>query len=140
MGLLVVTTFIAVAEVGGKRTAPGRDEAGGRYEAVVTALSEVVRTPVVWAVSFVGITVLVGGSILLGVGSFGIPTGIAGTLVTVAYLAVALLLIGFVFLGAYFATRSRGLGNAQGVAVGSLATGAAGLVLITVQLIFGVVG
>ena len=140
MGLLVVATFVAVAEIGAKRVAPGRDESGGRYEAVVETLGDVARTPVVWAVSFVGITVLVGGSILLGVGSFGIPEGLAGTLVSVAYLIVGLLLVGFVFLGAYFATRSRGLGNAHGVAVGTLATGAAFLVLVTVQLVVGVVG
>ncbi|RLM70913.1 hypothetical protein DVK05_03850 [Halorubrum sp. Atlit-8R] len=140
MGLLVVATFVAVAEIGAKRVAPGRDETGGRYEAVVETLGDVARTPVVWAVSFVGITVLVGGSILLGVGSFGIPEGLAGTLVNVAFLAVGLLLVGFVFLGAYFATRSRGLGNAHGVAAGTLATGAAFLVLVTVQLVVGVVG
>ncbi|CDK38996.1 hypothetical protein [Halorubrum sp. AJ67] len=140
MGLLVVATFVAVAEIGGKRSAPGRNESGGRYEAVVATLGEFVRTPVVWAVSFVGVTVLVGGSILLGVGSFGIPEALAGTLVNVAYLIVGLLLVGFVFLGAYFATRSRGLGNAHGVAAGTLATGAAFLVLVTVQLVVGVVG
>lgn len=140
MGLLVVATFVAVAEIGAKRVAPGRDEAGGRYEAIVGTLGDVARTPAVWAVSFVGITVLVGGSILLGVGSFGIPEGLAGTLVSVAYLIVGLLLVGFVFLGAYFATRSRGLGNAHGVAAGTLATGAAFLVLVSVQLVVGVVG
>ena len=140
MGLLVVATFIAVAEIGGKRSAPGRDETGGRYDSLVESLGSVVRMPVVWAVSFVGITVLVGGSILLGVGGFGIPEGLAGTLVSVAYLLVGLLLVGFVFLGAYFATRSRGLGNAHGVAAGTLATGAAFLVLVTVQLLVGVIG
>ena len=140
MGLLVVATFVAVAGIGTKRTAPGSDEGEGRYEAIVETLGEVVRTPVVWAISFVGITVLVGGSILLGVGGFGIPEGLAGTLVNVAYLAVGLLLVGFVFLGAYFATRSRGLGNAHGVAAGTLATGAAFLVLVTVQLVVGVIG
>ncbi|WP_209546465.1 hypothetical protein [Halorubrum trapanicum] len=140
MGLLVAATFIAVAEIGGKRSAPGGTEADGRYEATVATLGEIVRTPVVWAISFVGVTVLVGGSILLGVGSFGLPEGLAGTLVTVAYLLVGLLLVGFVFLGAYFATRSRGLGNAHGVAAGTLATGAAFLVLVSAQLLVGVVG
>ena len=140
MGLLVVATFVAVAEIGAKRAAPGRDGDGGSYEAIVETLGEIVRTPVVWAVSFVGVTLLVGGSILLGVGSFGIPEGLAGTLVSVAYLLVGLLVVGFVFLGAYFATRSRGLGNAHGVAAGTLATGAAFLVLVTVQLLVGVVG
>ena len=141
MGLLLVATFVAVAEIGGKRTAPGGGgETEGRYEATVATLGEFVRTPVVWAVSFVGVTVLIGGSILLGVGSFGIPEGLAGTLVNVAYLLVGLLLVGFVFLGAYFGTRSRGLGNAHGVAAGTLATGVAFLVLIVIQLVVGVVG
>ena len=140
MGLLVVATFIAIAEIGGQRTAPAGDESGGSYEAIVASLSEVVRTPVVWAISFVGITLLIGGSILLGVGGFGVPEGMASTLVTLAYLLVGLLLVGFVFLGAYFATRSRGLGNAHGVAAGTLATGAAFLVLVTAQLLVGVIG
>lgn len=140
MGLLVVATFVAVAQIGAKRTAPGREESGDAYSALAESLRDVSREPVVWAVAFVGITLGVGGVALLAVGDFGLPEGVSGTLLSVAYAAVGLLLTGFVFLGAYFGARGRGLGNAHGVAAGSFAAGLVFLVLITVQLLIGVIG
>ena len=139
MGLLVAVTFLAVARVGSKRTAPGSD-GQDRYAETVDALREVSQTPVVWAVAFIVITVGVGGVALLAVGDFGLSEGLSGSLLTVAYAAVALLVTGFVFLGAYFGTRGRGLGNAHGVAAGSVAAGLVFLVLIVFQLLVGVLG
>ncbi|TKX77516.1 hypothetical protein EXE53_26175, partial [Halorubrum sp. SD626R] len=65
---------------------------------------------------------------------------LAGTLLSLVYAAVGLLLVGFVFLGAYFSARGRGLGNAHGVAAGSFATGLVFLVVIVVQLLVGIIG
>ncbi len=140
MGLLAAATFLAVARVGAQRTAPGTDGSPDRYAAVVGALADVVRKPVVWAVAFVVIAVGVGGVALLAVGDFGLPEGLSGSLLGVAYAAVGLLVTGFVFLGAYFGTRGRGLGNAHGVAAGSFAAGLVFLVLIAFQLLVGVGG
>lgn len=56
------------------------------------------------------------------------------------YAVVGLLLTGFVFLGAYFSVRGRGLGNAHGVAAGSFAAGLVFLILIVAQLLIGVIG
>jgi len=71
---------------------------------------------------------------------FGLPEAISGTLLSVTYAAVGLLLTGFVFLGAYFGARGRGLGNAHGIAAGSFAAGLVFLVLIAAQLLVGVIG
>ncbi|MFD1571526.1 hypothetical protein [Halorubrum laminariae] len=139
MGLLVVATFVAVARIGAQRTAPGADEQD-RYAAVTETLSDIAGTPVVWAIGFLVISVGVGAVTLLAVGSFGVPEALAGTLLSIVYAAVGLLLVGFVFLGAYFAARGRGLGNAHGVAAGSFATGLVFLVVIAVQLLVGIVG
>ncbi|MDZ5810955.1 hypothetical protein U4E84_06310 [Halorubrum sp. AD140] len=140
MGLLAAATFLAVAKIGAQRTAPGTDDSPDRYAAVVGTLGDVVRHPAVWAVTFVVVAVGIGALALLAVGDFGVSEGLAGSLLGVVYAAVGLLLTGFVFLGAYFSTRGRGLGNAQGVAVGSFAAGLVFLVLIAVQLVVGVVG
>ena len=64
----------------------------------------------------------------------------SGLFLNLVYAAVGLLLTGFVFLGAYFATRGRGLGNAHGIAAGSFAAGLVFLVLVTAQLLVGVIG
>jgi hypothetical protein len=140
MGLLVVATFLAVARIGAKRTAPGTDGSSDTYAEVVDVVREVIQKPVVWAVAFVGITVGVGGVALLAVGDFGLSEGLSGSLLGVAFAAVGLLVTGFVFLGAYFTARGRGLGNAHGVAAGSFAAGLVFLVLIAFQLLVGVVG
>jgi len=139
MGLLVVATFVAVAQIGAKRTAPGTGS-GSRYDAIAGTLGEIARKPVTWAVSFVVITVGIGAIALLAVGNFGLSDGLAGNLLTVVYAAVGLLLTGFVFLGAYFGARGRGLGNAHGVAAGSFASGLVFLVLIAAELLVGIIG
>jgi len=140
MGLLVVATFVAVAQIGAKRVAPGREGSGDAYAAITDSLRDISRKPVVWAVAFVGITVGVGATAVLAVGEFGLPEGLSGTLLSVTYAAVGLLLTSFVFLGAYFGARGRGLGNAHGVAAGSFAAGLVFLALITAQLLIGVLG
>lgn len=139
MGLLVVATFVAIAQIGAKRTAPGAGSVS-RYDEITGTLGDIVRKPVVWAVAFVVIAVGIGAVSLLAVGSFGLPEGLSGSLLTAVYAAVALLVTGFVFLGAYFGARGRGLGNAHGVAAGTFASGLVFLVLIVTQLLIGVIG
>jgi len=140
MGLLVVGTFAAVARLGSKRTAPGTEESVDRYTAVTRTLRDVARTPAVWSIAFVVITLGVGGLVVLAVGNFSIAEGLSGSLLAAVYAIVGLLLVGFVFLGAYFGARGRGLGNAHGIAAGSFAAGLTFLVLIAIQLLVGVIG
>ena len=140
MGLLVIGTFAAVARIGSKRTAPGTDDAVDRYTAVTHALRDLARTPAVWSIAFVVLALGVGGLAVLAVGNFDLVEGLSGSLFAVVYGVVGLLLVGFVFAGAYFGARGRGLGNAHGIAAGSFAAGLAFLVLVVGQLIVGVIG
>ncbi len=140
MGLLVAATFIAVARIGGRRKPPRDEEGVDGYDAAVNRLSEFVRTPVVWSIAFVVVTVGIGAAVVLAVGDFGLPEGAGDLFLTLVYAAVGLLFTGFVFLGAYFGARGRGLGNAHGVAAGSLAAGLVFLLLIVAQLLIGVIG
>ncbi|RAW45164.1 hypothetical protein DQW50_10160 [Halorubrum sp. 48-1-W] len=139
MGLLVLATIVAAARIGGQR-APGADDSVDTYTAITRRLAEVVRTPAVWSIAFVVIALGVGALVVLSVGNFAFVEGFSGSLLAIVYAVVGLLLTGFVFLGAYFGVRGRGLGNAHGVAAGSFAAGLVFLVLITVQLLVGVVG
>ena len=140
MGLLVVATFIAIARVGKRREPPGEAESVDGYTIATDRLSEVVRSPAVWSIAFVVITVGVGAAAVLAVGDFGLPEGVPELLLGAVYGAVGVLVTGFVFLGAYFGARNRGLGNAHGIAAGSFAAGMVFLLLISVQLIVGVIG
>lgn len=140
MGLLVVATFVAVARIGARYQSPRGEEQTDRYAALTERLSGIVRTPVVWSITFVVITLGVGATAVLAVGDFGLPEGMGATLLNVVYGGVGLLITGFVFLGSYFATRSRGLGNAHGIAAGSFAAGLVFLLLIAAQLLIGVFG
>ncbi|MBP1923913.1 hypothetical protein J2751_002960 [Halorubrum alkaliphilum] len=140
MGLLVVGTFLAVARIGGQRVPPGADEPVDSYAAMTGRLAEIARTPAVWSIAFVAITLGVGALVVLAVGDFGLVPELSDTLLGVVYAIVGLLLTAFVFLGTYFGTRGRGLGNAHGVAAGSFAAGLVFLLLITIQLLVGVIG
>lgn len=140
MGLLLVATFVAVARIGGRRGPPQSEESSDGYAAVTSRLSEFVRTPIVWSITFVVVTLGVGVTTVLAVGSFGLPEGTSAMFLGVVFGAIGLLLTGFIFLGAYFGARGRGLGNAHGIAAGSFAAGLVFLVLVVVQLLIGVIG
>lgn len=139
MGLLVVATAIAVARLGIRREPPA-SESGDRYEATVDGLRSIAQSPALWAIVFVGCALAVGLLPVLAVGRFGISESLGATFFNVVYAIIGLLIVGFVFLSAYAGTRQRGLGNAQGVVVGSLAVGMIFLLLVAVQLVVGVVG
>jgi hypothetical protein len=140
MGLLVLATFIAVGRLARKRSSLTAEEEGDRYDQLVSTLGSLVRTPVVWTVTFIVVAVGIGVLVILSVGSFGLPEGIPGTLLNAVYGLVGLLIGAFVFLGAYTATRDRGLGNAQGVAAGSVALGMVLMLVIALQLVVGIAG
>jgi len=111
MGMLVIATFVAVARIGGQRNPPRSEEPTDRYAELTETFSEFVRTPAVWAVGFVVVTVGVGAATVLAVGDFGLPEGMSDTFMTLVFAAVGLLVTGFVFLGVYFATRGTRSGG-----------------------------
>lgn len=134
MGLLVVATAIAVARLGIRREPPTR-EAGDRYEATVGRLRSFAQSPAVWAIVFVGCALAVGLLPILAVGRFGISESLGATFFNIVYAIVGLLILGFVFISSYAGTRQRGLGNAQGVVVGSLSVGLLLVLVIAVRLV-----
>ncbi|MFC6614994.1 hypothetical protein ACFQAS_08545 [Halopenitus salinus] len=139
MGLLVLATFIAVGRLARKRSSLTAEE-GDRYDRLASRLGSLVRTPVVWTITFIVIAVGIGVLVVLSFGNFGLPEGVPGTLLNAVYGLVGLLIGAFVFLGAYSATRDRGLGNAQGVAAGSIALGMVLMLVIALQLVVGIAG
>jgi hypothetical protein len=143
MGLLVVGVFGAVARYGAKRARPGRvlaAEPAEGAEARIARLRALSRNPTVWTVTFILLAVGLGVGAVAAVGDVGLPDGVSGALFGVVAGVVGLLLVGYVFYGAYAAARSRGLGNAHGVAAGLGALGLAFLVVIILQLTVGLLG
>ncbi|WP_096390896.1 hypothetical protein [Halopenitus persicus] len=138
MGLLVIATFVAVGRF--SRTPELVAGDGDRYDRIVARLGSIASSPTVWAITFVVFAAGLGLLTVLAVGSFGLPEGVPGTLLNVVYGLVGLLIAGFVFFGAYTATREHGLGNAQGVAAGSIALGMVLMLVIAIQLVVGFAG
>lgn len=137
MGLLVAAVFAAVTRIGTQREPP-RAESGEQHfvETFATEASGFLRTPAVWMIGFVILAIGVGLAAVAAFGDLGTPESLVGPLLGVVVVAIAALLIGFVFFGTYSAIRSRGLGNAQGVAAGSLVTGLVFLFVIALRLVF----
>lgn len=140
MGLLVIATFVAVGRFGRTPELVTGDGDGDRYDRVVARLRSIASSPTVWAITFVVFAAGLGLLTVLAVGNFGLPEGLPGTLLNVVYGLVGLLIAGFVFFGAYAATREHGLGNAQGVAAGSIALGMVLMLVIAIQLVVGFAG
>lgn len=134
MGLLTVATLIVIERTLATREPP-RKRDGDRYDRLVEGGRRLTRNPTVWTVTFVLVTVGIGAGAVVAVGDFGLSEEAAGMLLSGVYGLIGLLMAGFVFLGAYYATRTRGLGNAHGVVAGSLALGAMFLLVIVGTLL-----
>ena len=134
MGLLTIATLIVIERTLATRQPPRKRE-GDRYDRLVEGGRRLTRNPTVWTVAFLFVTVGLGAGAVVAVGDFGLSEGAAGMVLAGVYALIGLLRAGFVFLGAYHATRTRGLGNAHGVAAGSLALGAMFLLVIVATLL-----
>ncbi|GAB3410278.1 hypothetical protein GCM10027435_00740 [Haloparvum alkalitolerans] len=140
MGLLVVATFVAAARIGTRRKHEAAASEGDRYDQLARRFDELAKSPAVWAVVFVAGALTFGLGAVAAFGGFGLSEGAAATALTVVYAVLGISLFAFVFLGGYAGARGRGLGNAQGVAVGAIAFGFALLFVIAAQLVIGSLG
>lgn len=143
MGLLVVGVFLAVGRYGARRARPGRviaAEPAEGIEALVARLRSLSRNPTVWTVAFIVLAVGLGVGAIAAVGDVGLPDWVSGALFSLVAGVVGLMLVAYIFYGAYAAARSRGLGNAHGVAAGLGALGLAFLLVIVLQLTVGLLG
>lgn len=140
MGLIVVATFVAAARLGTRRKHEATAVEGDRYDQLARRLGELARTPAVWAVVFVVGTLAFGLGAVAAFGGFGLSEGAAGTALLVVYAVLGLSLFAFVFLGAYAGARGRGLGNAQGIAAGSISVGLVYIAVVAAQLVVDNIG
>ena len=143
MGLLVIAVAIAIARSGQRATpsgnAGGRSgfaEWSGRSDVDSSRLLEVANNPTTWTVSFVLLAVVfLAGAILMIEGlpeGMGIDTGVLELVVLGIGGAI---LVGYVFLGAYFAARDRIGQTAAAVGIASAAIGLLLLIGVTVMLL-----
>lgn len=135
MGLIVVATFVAAARLGTRRDHEATAVEGDRYDQLAQRLGGLARTPAMWAAVFVGGALVFGLGAVAAFGGFGLSEGAAGTALMVVYALLGLSLFGFVFLGAYASARGRGLGNAQGIAAGSISVGFVYIVVVAARLV-----
>lgn len=136
MGLAVVAVFLAVTRIGTKREPPRAvPEERSRVETWAHSAESIARSPAVWTVTFVVLAVGMGLAAIAAVGDLGLPESVVGPLLGVVGGIIGLLLAGFVFYGTYSATRARGLGNAHGIAAGTLMLGLVLLLVIAARLV-----
>lgn len=140
MGFIVATVFVAVAKIGAKREPPNA-QPGERntIDTLAARTNALLRNPTAWTVGFVVVALGVSFAAIAAVGDLGLPERIVGPLLGVVGAVIGILLAGFVFIGTYSSIRARGVGNAQGIAAGSLAVGLLFLFVIVLQLIVGLV-
>lgn len=140
MSVLVIAVLGAASRLGAQRTnAAVSDGETSNYDRAVSRGSELLRHPAVWSVTFLGLALGAGAITVAAVGGFDVPAESTGAVFGALLGLVGLLLVGFLFAGAYFGVRERGLGNAHGVAAGLLVAGLAFLLLVVAQLTAGVI-
>lgn len=142
-GVLLVV-FLAASRRG-QRVDDGSEasEPGGwgrLQDGLQDRLRDAADDPAVLAMAFLLLAVGMGLSVVAAVGD-GLVEGIPVDLLAVVVGATfSLVLVGYLFWGTYAASRRRGLGNAQAVGVGIGTLSLLFLVVISVQLVFGVFG
>jgi hypothetical protein len=94
-------------------------------------------TPAGLGAIFVVLTVTAG---LLALTAVGGPADLLPSAFALIVGMLALLLVGFLFAGTYVVVRQHGLGPAQGLVVGLLGVGSAGILLVAANLVFGFIG
>ena len=140
MCLLVIAVAIAIARSGQRATPSGH--AGGRSgyaewsdrsESYESRLVTAANNPIVWTVGFIGLAVaFLAGAVLL---VQGVPTVDTCVLET-GFLAIGgAVLLGYVFFGAYFATRDRIGQTAAAVGIAATVLGTLLLIGIIVMLV-----
>lgn len=142
MGLLVVAVALTIARTGQRATPSGtaggrsgyaewsgRTHDEGRIEAMLSS-------PLAWTLSFIllGAVFLAGTVLTVTDASLG---GMASMLQQLVLAVGALVLLGFVFFGAYFAVRERNGMSAAGVGVAAGVLGILLLIGVAITLIVG---
>jgi len=134
--LLGVVALLSLRLGRGAGVSPPTEGDGG-LDGIAAATRRRADDPEVWAGAFVLLVVAIGGGTVVAAGEVSVgalPTG----LVTLVVAGLFALLFAFLlFYGTYASMRSRGVGHAQAVGLGTGAVGLLGLLLIALQLTVG---
>ncbi|MEF8781220.1 MAG: hypothetical protein V5A46_11130 [Haloferacaceae archaeon] len=137
-GLLGVVLLVTSRASRSGTAAPDGTAGGGNWTLVSETVVALSRDPGVWAAGFVLVAIGLGlGAVAVVGGGGGLPTG---ALTVAVGATIGLVVVSYLLWGTYAASRQRGLGNAQAVGVGIGTLGLLFVLLVAVQLVFGVVG
>jgi hypothetical protein len=128
MGLLLVGVVVAILRSRDWYDYSPTEGEGGIGE----TLDAIARNPTTWMVSLFVLLLLFGGTAVLFVSGASLPGGVM--LIGGAF---AVVVAGYVFLGAYSAARSRGRPNSQAVAEGAMLLLLLVAAAIAVRLVVG---
>lgn len=140
MAALLAVVLLVASRASRRGMAKPNETAGaGNWAPVFERIVALSRDPGVWAAGFVLIAVGLGlGAVaVVGGGGGGMPTG---ALTVAVGATIGLVVVSYLLWGTYAASRQRGLGNAQAVGVGIGTLGLLFVLLVALQLVFGVVG
>lgn len=143
MGLLLIAVATAISRSGQRATpsghAGGRSgfaEWSGRAGPDSSRVVTIASNPVTWTVSFILLAVVILAGVVLTFQGLPEGLGIDSAVVETAVLGLfGVLLLGFVFSGAYFSARDRVGYTAAGIAVAAAAIGLLLLIGVVVMLL-----
>ena len=101
------------------------------------AIAEAIRSPTTWTVGFLLLVLVAVAGAMAMVGALPVPESFQPLVGTALLIVSAVVFGGFIFAGVYASVRSRGYGSAPAFGLGSLAVGLVAMVIVVVQLFFG---
>jgi hypothetical protein len=131
LGVVLVAGAVLLLSRGRVRYTPGY----ATDDDLATSLIRIARRPVTWTVSFVVLTLLVGGATVLAVGGYDVSPVVSDGATALLAAVGVVVLVTYVFYGTFVAARSRGLHPAQAAAFGSWAVGLLVLVAVAASLV-----
>jgi len=134
-GLVLLAMLLVILRVRSWRQEPAAE--GAPAESGWTRASEALNSPTTWTFGFLLLVLLAVTGALAVVGGLPIPEATQAAATTAVMVATGLVLAGFVFAGIYSSVRSRGLGSAPAVGLGSLVIGVLALVVVVAHLFLG---
>lgn len=138
MSLALILVAVASARRGTATSAgaarPGEEAHGDAFDAAASRFAAIARSPLVWTVTFVVVSVGVGvAAVVVGTEA----TVLDGNVDLLFYAVVAGALGLYICWGTYAGLRYRGLGNAPAVAGGIWTLGLLLILTVVVRLIVG---
>ena len=141
MGLVFAAIFYSLSRIGVTRAGGGAEDGTIQpYSGTSGTVASSAESPGRLGAVFLAVTLALGGLSVAVVGGMGASESLVPSLFAAIVALFGLLLVGFLFAGAYVMSRQHGLGQAHGVAAGLFLVGVVGILVIAANLAFGFVG